>query len=301
MALHWLQKRMREVLAESKVSLLRFGFPSFGRRIGKSLQVKNLSKVTGAAIESVKINAIRPELRGNRLKWVKRRRLGSSLLALGANAFFFLVGARIHLWIRLKKWQSWEVACFRLLYGRAHLAVPEGRRTVCVDEIPGKSLDDYADQGILTTREIEAAGRELSRAHGLWCEELHGYWSHGDPHLDNIIYDSRTDRARLIDFEVIHSKSLSALERHADDLFVFLQHLMGLTTREQWIPFALAFISAYDRPMVTEKLRERLNMTNNWGAAIWWNLRTDYLLRTEIIERVGALNRALKPRRCLCA
>jgi hypothetical protein len=50
---------------------------------------------------------------------------------------------------------------------------------------------------------------------------------HGDPHMDNVIYDHATDRALLIDFEVIHDKSVPAGARHADDLLVFLQDLMG--------------------------------------------------------------------------
>ena len=81
---------------------------------------------------------------------------------------------------------------------------------------------------------IQAAGKELRRAHGLWSSELGDYWSHGDPHLENLLYDLESDQARLIDFELIHDKCMSAVKRHADDLLVFLQDLMGCVSAEQW-------------------------------------------------------------------
>lgn len=279
-----------------RLSALRFRASSYKQRLIYNLRVSHLAKVTSTAIESIKINAISLQIRGNRIMWVKRRRLGSGLIALLANLFFFLSRAPIHLWINLKKWQSWEVACFRLLYDRSFCVFPEGRRTVCVDQVPGKSLLDYANCGMLTIREIEAAGRELRRAHGLWCAEFRDYWSHSDPHLDNLIYDTETDRVRLIDFELIHHKSLSALERHADDLVVFLQDLMGRVSTEQWLHFAIGFINAYDRPAVTDEVRGRL-MVPNGCAAIWWKLRTHYLDWKEMSERVDALSTALSPNR----
>jgi hypothetical protein len=281
---------------KARLSALRFRASSYRQRLINSLRASHLATVTSTSIESIKINAINLEIRGGRMMWVKRRRLGSGLIAILANLFFLLARAPIHLWISLKKWQSWEVACFRLLYDRGFCVFPEGRRTVCVDQVRGKSLLDYANGGMLTTREIEAAGRELRRAHGLWCAEFRDYWSHSDPHLDNMIYDSETDRVRLIDFELIHHKSLSALERHADDLIVFLQDLMGRVSAEQWLHFAVGFVNAYDLPAVTDELRRRLIVPNGC-AAIWWKLRTHYLDWKETSERVAALSRALGPNR----
>jgi hypothetical protein len=279
---------------KARLPALRFKAFTYRQRLIDSLRASGVATITKTAIESIRINAINLEIRGGRMMWVKRRRLGSGLIALLANLFFLLARAPVHLWIDLKKWQSWEIACFRLLYDRSFCVFPEGRRTVCVDQVRGNSLLDYVERRLLTAREIEAAGRERRRAHGLWCAEFGDYWSHSDPHLDNVIYDEETDQVRLIDFELIHHKSLSALERHADDLIVFLQDLMGRVSAEQWLHFAVALITAYDRPAVTAELRRRLIVPNGC-AAIWWKLRTHYLNWSETSERLEALNSALRP------
>jgi hypothetical protein len=244
------------------------------------------------AIESIKINAISLENRGDRLMWVKRRQLGSGLIAVFANLFFFLARARIHLWINLKKWQSWEIACFRLLYGTALEVFPEGRRSVCVGIVPGRSVRDWVIESTFAIPAIQAAGRELRRAHGLWSSELGDYWSHGDPHLENLLYDPEFDQARLIDFELIHDRSMPALKRHADDLLVSLQDLLSIASAEQWVPLSLALIEAYNDPLVLAKVRKRLIVPRGWSA-IWWKLRTDYVDWSVMFERIETLNTAL--------
>jgi hypothetical protein len=261
------------------------------KKLNKRLRLRSLAKVTNA-IEAIKINAMSLEKRGNRLMWVKRRQVGSGVIVLFANLFFRLAGAQIHLWFSLKRWQSWEVACFRLLYGRTLQVYPEGKRTVCAEKVPGISLRDCVINSTLAIPAIAAAGKELRRAHGLWCSELGDYWSHGDPHLENLIYDPQTGRARLIDFELIHDKSLPALKRHADDLLVFLQDLMSCVTAEEWIPFACALLDAYDQSAIVDEARKRLIVPGGWFA-IWWKLRTDYLSRDLMIERINSLQAAL--------
>jgi hypothetical protein len=245
-----------------------------------------------SSIESIKINAIGLEKRGDRLMWIKRRQLGSGLIALFANLFFFLARARIHLWINLKKWQSWEVACFRLLYGKTLEVFPEGRRIVCVGMLPGKSVREWVTESTFAIQAIQAAGKELRRAHGLSSSELGDYWSHGDPHLENLLYDLESDQARLIDFELIHHKSVPALKRHADDLLVFLQDLMSCVSADQWVPYSLALIEAYNHPLVLDEVRKRLIIPRGWSA-IWWKLRTDYVERSVMIDRIETLNTAL--------
>ena len=44
---------------------------------------------------------------------------------------------------------------------------------------------------------------------------------------DYVIYNQKTGRARLIDFELVHDRSLSAKSRHADDLLVFLLDILA--------------------------------------------------------------------------
>ena len=224
--------------------------------------------------------------------WVKRRRAGSELVAAVANLFFWLGSSPIRVWINTEKWQRWELGCFHLLHDHTVEAFAEGSRTVCEDEVPGKSLLEHVNRGTLEPHMLEAAARELRRVHEFSCEELGDRWSHGDPHLDNAIYDQVAGRARLIDFEVIHDKSLPAVVRHADDLLVFLQDLMGRVEPKQWLPFAVCFIDAYDRPEVVAELRKRLFVPGG-VAGLWWTLRTHYLERDEVVRRVDVLREAL--------
>src|SRR5260370_34863774 len=114
-----------------------------------------------------------------------------------------------------------------------------------MDAIPGMHLCEHLERGTLAMHALEAGGREVRRAHELWCSEFDDWWSHGDPHLDNVIYDPPGNRARLIDFEVVHDQSLPAMVRHADDLLGFLHDLVCRFSSEQWLPFALCFINPY--------------------------------------------------------
>jgi hypothetical protein len=68
---------------------------------------------------------------------------------------------------------------------------------------------------------LEATGREFRRAHQFWSDEFAGLWSHADATTINVIYNEKTGRARLIDFEIIHHKSLPPTARQADDLSLF--------------------------------------------------------------------------------
>jgi hypothetical protein len=257
-----------------------------------NLRVLRIIKSIGLAIDSIKINWTTCEVRDGRPMWVKRRRWGSELVAIAANLFFRLSRAPVHLWVNPKSWQRWEVDCFHLLYGQGFRAFAENSRTVCADRIPGESLLEHVNLGTLTLRQLEAAAREFHRVHDLWCEEFGDLWSHSDPHLDNVLYDETADRARLIDFELIHDKSLTAVERQADDLLVFLQDLLARVSAEQWLPFALCFIEAYGRPEVVAELRRRLIVPVGM-AWLWCKLRTHYLRREEVLHRVEALQRAL--------
>ena len=219
-----------------------------GNGITQNSRLRELSEAANQAVNCIKINSITFERRQGEPIWVKRRRWGSELIAGQANLFFCLAQGRVHVWVDPKKWQRWEIYCFRLLQEPRFRAFAEGSRTVCMDAIPGMHLCEHLKHGTLTTSALEAAGRELRRAHGLWCPQFEDWWSHGDPHLDNVIYDAATNRARLIDFEVVHDQSLPAVLRHADDLLVFLQDLVCRVSSEQWLPFALCLSTLIGEP-----------------------------------------------------
>src|SRR6266581_8602775 len=130
-------------------------------------------------------------------------------------------------------------------------------RTVCADKLPGESLWEHMNRGTLTQQMLEAAGREFFRAHLLWSDEFGGPWSHGDASMTNVIYNEKTGRARLIDFEIRHEKSLPVTARHADDLLVFLLDLVGRVSSRQWIKFAICFLRAYGDATVMRELKKR--------------------------------------------
>jgi hypothetical protein len=64
------------------------------------------------------------------------------------------------------------------------------------------------NQGTLNKRMLESAAKEYRRAHQFWRDEFGGSWSHGDASMPNVIYDEKTRRTRLIDFEIMHERSL---------------------------------------------------------------------------------------------
>src|SRR5258705_8552538 len=65
--------------------------------------------------------------------------------------------------------------------------------------------------------------------------------------MTNVIYDEKAHRARLIDFEIRHEKSLPAPARHADDLLVFLLDLVSRVSSRQWIRLAMVFSARLQR------------------------------------------------------
>jgi hypothetical protein len=254
--------------------------------------MSRLAFAAGAMVDRIKINALTRETRNGRACWIKRRRIASWPIMALANRFFALAGNPVCALADLTVWQRWEIACFLQLHGDIFRAFACGERAVGADELPGESLSHHLDAGTLTTEMLAAAGRELRRAHDSHCAEFEGPWSHGDPHSGNFIYETNSDRARLIDFEVMHHRSLSADERHADDLLVFLQDLVGRSRPEDWLPGARAFLKAYGRTEIVCLLDRRLVIPRGL-ARLWWSVRTTYLPKTELAQRIGALRTAL--------
>jgi hypothetical protein len=90
-----------------------------------------------------------------------------------------------------------------------------------------------------------------------------------DASSTNVIYDASNNRARLIDFEIYHEKSLAASAPQADDLLVFLLDLVGPLPTRQWLPFAATFLEAYGDAEVIGQLRKQLDLPGGL-AWIWW-------------------------------
>lgn len=242
--------------------------------------------------EGIKVNAMTREMRDGRSFWIKRRRPAAGLILAAANRFFRMAGNPVQAITHLGEWQRWELSCFERLHGDEFRAFAQGARSVAVPGFPGVSLSHYLDRATLTPGMVEAAARELRRAHATGCDFFGNAWSHGDPHAGNFLYDSARERARLIDFEVRHDRALSAPERHADDLLVFLQDVVGRVPADAWLPLALAFLEAYDRPEVVARLVPRLTVPRGI-ARLWWAVRTTYLPASELVDRLERLREAL--------
>ena len=254
--------------------------------------MSSLLKRIDTAIDSrIRMNDIWRETRDGRLVWVKRRRRGSGWLVSSANLFFRLTGARVRICSETD-WQQWEVSCFQRLYGDHLRATAEGDDTICADHVPGVSLCDSIKEGQLTEGMFRAGGRELARAHQVWCPEFGGGWSHGDLILENVIYDGAADRARLIDFETIHDRAWPANDRHADDLLVLLLDLAGQISGDRWADAAGHIVQAYGRPEVLSVLKRRL-VSPKGLARVWWAFRTSYLPSAERRRRMDLLRSQL--------
>jgi hypothetical protein len=252
--------------------------------------MRSLTALANSLTEGIKINSVTHVQRDARVVWLKRRRWTAAPIMAAANAFFRLAGAPVRTLPEVLLWQEWEVGCFRALHGEeGFVAFPEGSRCVGAQEMPGTNLTCYLDGGSMTPGMAAAAGRELRRAHGVWSPPLSGLWSHGDPHAGNFIYQECCDRARLIDFEVMHEADLPEEERHADDVLVFLQDMAGRIAAEKWLPCAEAFLAAYDRAEILELLQRQLVIPKLGLARLWWGVRTTFLPVSELRRRIAEL------------
>src|SRR5260370_15311278 len=139
---------------------------------------------------------------------------------------------------------------------------------------------------------LVAAATEFRRAHRFWSDEFRGCWSHGDGTTQNVLYDPKTDRARLIDFEIVHEKSLATAARQADDLLVFLLDMVGIVPSRQWLPFSMTFLEAYSDVKVIAQLRKQLDLPGGL-AWIWWGVRTNFTNPGKVKQRLASLSRAI--------
>ena len=246
---------------------------------------KALSNAAVRLVDSIKINSTSEMVRRGRRVIIKRRNGHSEQLAELSNAYFRMAGIPIRFWAKTHDWQLWELRCFKMLNGDAFRISAPDAKTICADKVPGRNLWDHLNEGTLTRKMMEAAGHELRRAHQFQSDEFRGPWSHGDAGTNNVIYDGTTGRARLIDFEIVHEKSLPAKSRHADDLLVFLLDLIAVAPNPKWLSLALAFLNAYGDASVISELRNQLALPKGM-AWIWWGVRTSFASPAKVKRRL---------------
>jgi len=247
-----------------------------------------LSNAAARFVDSLKINSVSEKVRHRRRVVIKRRNGYSEQLAELSNLYFRMAGIPIRFWAKVEDWRRWEVECFKMLNGDRFRAWASGDKTVCADKLPGKSLWEHLEQRRLSREMVEAAGHEFRRAHQLRSHEFRGPWSHGDAGANNVIYDEKAGRARLIDFEIVHDKSLPARSRQADDLLVFLLDLIAVAPNPQWLTLALSFLNAYGNTAVICELEDELALPNGM-AWIWWGVRTSFANPAKVKRRLEKL------------
>jgi hypothetical protein len=247
-----------------------------------------LANAAARFVDSLKINSVSEKIRRGRRVVIKRRNGYSEPLAELANLYFRMASIPIRFWSKVEEWRRWEVKCFKMLNGNRFRAWACGDKTVCADKLPGKSLWEHLEKGTLTRRMMEAAAHEFRRVHQFWSDEFRGPWSHGDAGMNNVLYDNKTDRARLIDFEIVHDKSFPAKSRHADDLLVFLLDLIAVAPNPQWLALALSFLNAYGDAAVILELKNQLGLPSGM-AWIWWGVRTSFANPAKVNRRLKKL------------
>ncbi|MBI3469283.1 MAG: phosphotransferase [Planctomycetes bacterium] len=247
----------------------------------------NLHRLVAWLMNRVRVNQIQQSVQDGLPVFVKRRRAGGSIVIWFGNRFLALAQGGIRMFVRAHEWADWEVYCARLLYPHRPAVQVGPGLSVIVPEISGVSLRQLLRQHEAAVNAFVAAARELRRAHQIPCNYYQAAWSHGDLHLDNILYDAAADRAVLIDFDTRHEFRISQTQRHADDLKVLLLELLGLPD-ERWREPATALIEEYSEPAVLNELAGQLFVPRGF-AKILWHTRTNCSRTPHLEQRLQGL------------
>ncbi len=232
----------------------------------------------------VRVNGLRVSLVEGRPVIVKSRRRGAGAVIFGGNVFLMLARSGVRMFVRSRRWSEWETYCSRLLYPELAVACEGSRRSVVLAKLPGTSLRHLLQQQQDSVPVVAAGVREIHRIHQIHCRRFGGAWSHGDLHLDNILYDAASGRAFLIDFDTRHVLDLPGLDRHADDLLVMLLELFALVG-DGWRPLATAVLEGYPDAAVLGCVAERLTIPRGF-AKILFHTRTCGVPAKQIEARI---------------
>ncbi len=136
-----------------------------GTSLAERLIPQALTNAAATFVDSVKLSSVSERVRRGRRVVLKRRNAYSEQLADLGNLYFRISGIPIRFWSKVEDWRRWEAECFQMLNVDRFRVLPSGAKTVCVDKLPGKTLWEHLIRGTLTRQMLEAAGRELRRAH----------------------------------------------------------------------------------------------------------------------------------------
>jgi tRNA A-37 threonylcarbamoyl transferase component Bud32 len=257
-------------------------------RAASVAQMASLLASARSWVDRIHLNwSVRGE-RAGRAVLLKRRRVMAWPVMRLANFFFRCARNPVEAIASADGWRRWEEEWFRRLHGPDFRAGTDPDGTLWMEMLPGQSLSDHLVTGTLRPAHLAAAGAELRRAHAVRCAYHGGGFSHGDSHTGNFIFDPATGRARLVDFEVRHLRTLPENERHADDLLVMLQDVCGRCAPDDWLPFAGMFLDGYGREEIVALLLDKLHVPRGIPR-VWWAVRTTWMPRAELERRLALL------------
>jgi hypothetical protein len=251
------------------------------------MMIEPLLRWIARLMSGVRVNRVQQMDDGVVSVIAKRRHYYGSVVILLGNGFLTLAQSGVRMFVRTRDWARWEQHCVRLLYPGFSQVLAEGSGSVRLPVMPGTSLRRMLEQGEARGDAFVAAARELRRAHQLQCGFFGAGWSHGDLHLDNVLYDLQTDRAFLIDFDTRHQRGIDEHRRQADDLKVFLLELIA-TPGNHWRPLASAFLCEYGEANVLRELGGQLAVPRGFAKILWYT-RTGGLNHREIAPRLRIL------------
>ncbi len=218
----------------------------------------------------VRVNQVQRRMLNGAAFFFKRRRAGAGVVIWFANRFLALAHSGIRMFARSGAWIEWEIYCAGLLYPERPAVRATSARALLIPEVSGITLRRLLLDGEpAVTQAFVHAGRELRRVHQIPCKHYQAAWSHGDLHLDNVIYDGNSERAVLIDFDTRHELRSETTRRHSDDLKVILLELMGLAD-DNWSRAASAFVEEYGETSVLADLSRQLFVPQGFARLLWY-------------------------------
>lgn len=176
--------------------------------------IELLQRIVAWLMNRVRVNQTQRSIRDGLRVFLKRRRFGGSMVIWFGNRFLSLANSGICMFVRARDWMAWETHCARLLYPDRPAVMIDPGNAVSLPEVSGISLRQLLHRHQTDLRAFAAAARELRRVHQIPCSAYQAAWSHGDLHLDNILFDSATNQATLIDFDTRHELGLRPVQRH---------------------------------------------------------------------------------------
>ena len=251
-----------------------------------------LQRIVAWLMNRVRVNRIQRTILDGLPVVLKRRRFGGGMVIRFGNRFLSLAGSGIRMFVRARDWMAWEAHCSQLLYPDRPVVTFGPGNTVRLPEVSGISLRQILHRHQTDPRAFVAAARELRRVHQIPCRVYRAAWSHGDLHLDNILYDSATDRATLIDFDTRHELGLRRIQRHADDLKVMLLELIAMAD-ERWIQSATTLIREYGDAVVLEELLRQLVVPHGIAKILWFT-RTSGCATRQMDQRLQSLREIIQ-------